>query len=153
MNLDDLYLAVLLGARVRGVRLRVPLRAGESLQAQRDVQAVVQPGLPPDPTRLLGLIMGIRSQPPPDALLRGLVATITDRYYGLQSLALASLVERGELTSALTSTLVPISPDVNTAEDRLALVRLWLNQWTRPGIWFAVVVADRWRREITQRQV
>ena len=145
VSLDDLYLAVLLGARVRGVRLRLPLRTGESLQAQRDVQAAVAAGAMPEPAQLFGLMLSVRAQPAPESLLRGLVATLTHRYYGLQSLALASLVERGELTASIATALPPLGPDVTTEAQRLALVRLWLNQWTQPGIWFSSMPASWWQ--------
>lgn len=146
ISLDDLYLAVLLGARVRGVRLRPSLRAGESLQAQQEVHAAVAAGATSDPTKMLSLFVRVRAQSPPDSLLRGLVATVTDRYYGLQSLALASLVERGELSEDLAKALPDIPPGVTTDAQRLALVRLWLNQWPlRPGIWFSSMTPAWWQ--------
>ncbi len=119
ISLDDLYLAVLLGARVRGVRLRPSLRTGESLQAQQEVQAAVATGAVSDSTKMLSLFVRIRAQSPPDSLLRGLVATVTDRYYGLQSLALASLIERGELSEDLANSLPDIPPVVTSEPDRV----------------------------------
>ena len=82
----------------------------------------------------------------PESLLRGLVATVTDRYYGLQSLALASLVERGDLRASLITRLPPLLPGITTEDERLAFVRLWLNQWTlRPGIWFSNMSTAWWQ--------
>ena len=66
-----------------------------------------------------------------------MVATLTDRYYGLQSLALASLRERRNLESELPA--LPDIPDLATSdEEKRALVRLWINQWASytAGIWF-----------------
>ena len=70
-------------------------------------------------------------------MLRGIVATVTDRYYGLESLALASLRERRNLETRLMA-LPPVPGLASSDEERMALVRLWIAQWTNTnaGIWF-----------------
>ncbi len=50
------------------------------------------------PQELIELQMTTRGEAVPQSLLRGIVTTINDRFYGLQSLALASLRERTSLT-------------------------------------------------------
>ena len=85
---------------------------------------------------------------PPQSLLRAIYATLTDRYYGLASLGLASLRERESLRGKLLSTLPGID-DVATSDDaKLALVRLWLAQWSTParGIWFPSMTDGDWWR-------
>jgi len=145
LSLEDLFLAVLIAARSLRVRLRPELRAGESLDAQREVNRVIQQGPISDPAVMLELIMGLRTEAPPQSLLRGIVRTITDRYYGLQSLALASFVERDGLRAELLARLPAIVGVATDDAEKLALTRVWLNQWSVPGIWFANMPQAWWQ--------
>jgi ATP-dependent helicase YprA (DUF1998 family) len=143
LSLDDLYLAVMVGAALLSVRLRPELRGTESMQPLQDVIEAVHRDALRDPAELLQL-RAFGAEPPPQSLLSGLVATITDRYYGLQSLALASVRERRYLEPNLVE-LPPIPGVAETDAQKLALGRLWLNQWIAPaaGIWFRNM-DDRW---------
>jgi ATP-dependent helicase YprA (DUF1998 family) len=136
LSLEDLYLAVLVGSHLLRVRLRPELKGTESLHAMREVAAAVDRGALHDTAELMQLRVAA-SEPPPQSLLRGIVNAITDRYYGLQPLALASLRERQNLEANLRS-LPPLAGVTATDEDKLVLARLWLYQWTTPtaGIWF-----------------
>ncbi|RJQ08841.1 MAG: DUF1998 domain-containing protein [Dehalococcoidia bacterium] len=145
LSLEDLFLGVLIAARSLRVRLRPELRAGESLDAQREVNRVIRQGELSDPVVLLELVMGLRTEAPPQSLLRGIVRTITDRYYGLQSLALASLAEREGLRKQVLERVPTIGGVASDDAEKLALVRAWLNQWTVPGIWFADMPDGWWQ--------
>ena len=136
LSLEDLYLSVLIGSRLLSVRLRPELKGTESLRVVRDVDEALARGALQDPAELLQL-RTLGSEPPPQSLLRGIVATITDRYYGLGSLALASLRERRNLEPRLLN-LPPVPGLATSDEERMALVRLWIAQWTNTsaGIWF-----------------
>ncbi len=146
LSLEDLYLAVLVGAKRLSVRLRPELRGTESLHVMRDVETVVQRGALGDPAEVLQLALTVRSETPPQSLLRGLVTTITDRWYGLQSLALASLRERRNLTSQLEG-LPTLDSVATTSEQKVALARAWLLQWISPsaGIWFQSMNPSWWQ--------
>ena len=134
LSLQDLYLAVLVAANQLSVRLRPELKGTESLQAMAEVAAALDRGALNDPAELMQLLT-LRSAAPPDSLLRGIIATITHRYYGLQSLGLASIRERPNLQQGLAA--LPAVPGVAETESaKLALARLWLGQWASPGIWF-----------------
>ena len=136
LSLEDLYLAVLVGSRFLSVRLRPELKGTESLHVMGEVNDALARGALEDPTELFQL-RTLGSEPPPQSLLRGMVMTITDRYYGLQSLALASLRERRNLEGRLLE--LPAVPGVATSDDeKLALARLWISQWANPnaGVWF-----------------
>jgi ATP-dependent helicase YprA (DUF1998 family) len=144
LSLEDLYLAVLIGARQLSVRLRPELRGTESFHAAREVAAVYDRGALNDPAELLQLLRTVTG--PPQSLLRSIVTTITDRYYGLQSLALASLRERENLANQLA--VLPDIPGVAEGEEqRLALVRAWIAQWAGPtaGIWFQNMDLGWWQ--------
>jgi len=134
--LEDVFLAVLLAAANLRVRLRPELKGGESMRAQTEVEAVVRHGDISDPDVMLDLFTTVRGETPPRSLLRGIVTTLTDRYFGLQSLALASLVERSNLRSRVLEALPNLGSFATTPEGKLAVVRSWVNQWTDPGIWF-----------------
>lgn len=148
LSLERLYLAVMVGAKQLKVRLRPELREAESLHVLRDVSRAVDKGaLTGDDEAMMELLM-LTAQPP-QALLRAMYATLTDKYYGLTSLGLASLREKASLTDELLARL-PDIPGVATAdEERLALLRLWLAQWSSPacGIWFPSMTQEWWRQK------
>lgn len=148
VGLEDLYLAVVLGARLTEVRLRPEMRSGESMQLQRDVEAAFAAGELTEPMKLHELFVNARSEAPPESLLRGIVRTITDRWYGLQSLALGSLAEQEGVRGQLLKQLPTLPTVAETDEQRLALVRLWINQWMAPGIWFPKMPSAWWMKEV-----
>lgn len=137
LSLEDLHLAVLIGARLLQVRLRPELKSGETLHGLHEVASALEGGALDDPSELLQLQMTMRSESVPQSLLKGIVTTINDRFYGLQSLALASLRERHGLRARLSG-LPVIAGIADTEEQKVALVRTWLVQWTgsSAGVWF-----------------
>ncbi|MGE0444620.1 MAG: DEAD/DEAH box helicase, partial [Vicinamibacterales bacterium] len=134
LSLDDLYLGVLIAAKELGVRLRPELKTGESFQDEIEVELALKNGALSNPSALLQLFVKIRASKPPESLLRGVVNAIGDRYYGLESLALASLVEKGDHT-AKVSALPDIPGVAMTSEQKAALARAWLRCWGRVGLW------------------
>jgi ATP-dependent helicase YprA (DUF1998 family) len=148
VGLEDLYLAVMLGARLADVRLRPELRSGESLQLQRDVAAAHAASELDDPMKLHELFINARSETPPVSLLRGIVKTITDRWYGFQSLALGSLAEADGVRHQLITDLPSLSGVAEQDDERLALARIWINQWIAPGIWFPKMPGAWWGTEV-----
>lgn len=143
-TLDHLYVAALLGAQLLSVRLRPELRAGESLYAQQLADVAVQQGALEDPMQLLQLLVSVSTEQPPESLLRGLTATISDRFYGLESLGLASLREKSAL-QPLASSLPDIPGFATSDAQKQALVRTWLGQWVNPGIWFQAMPPSWWQ--------
>ena len=135
--LDHLYLAVLVGAHRLSVRLRPELKEAESLRAMDEVSSLLERGALTDTGSIVELIT-ISAQPPPHTLLRGIVDIVNDRYFGLQSLALASVRERRNLDARL-HTLPDLPGVAATEQQKLALTRLWIAQWTKSyaGIMFA----------------
>lgn len=150
LSLGDLYLAVLIGAKELGVRLRSELRAAETLQGDQQVEDAFQAGLLSDPDTLLTLMLDVRDAAPPESLLRDIVATINDRYYGLESLALASLVERPSNTQKIDS--LPDIPGIaTTVPEKRALARAWLRCWRRPGFWLSRMPQAWWPKDVSAR--
>ena len=138
LNLNDLYLAVLLAAHTLHVRLRPEMKAGESFGASHIVRNAIDSGQIQDDGGLAGLCMQIRSERPPEALLEHIVTTVQDRFLGFEPLALASLVERGDLTSRLHE--LPSIPEVAEAtEAKEDLVRSWLRCWQGYGFWLGAM--------------
>ena len=136
LSLEDLYLAVLIAAKEMGVRLRPGLRVGESFEGENTVDRAIRSGALDDDNRLLELLMEIKNSPPPESLLRSIMTSITDRYYGLESLALASLVERPTHTAEITA-LPDIPQYAESDDEKLALARAWLRCWMRSGVWLS----------------
>ena len=147
LSLEDLYLGVLIAAKDLGVRLRPELRLGESFQDEHTVAEAVQAGVLNRDTDLLQLLVGLRGSRPPESLLRSITKTLTDRYYGLESLALASVVERPKHAAAIKA--LPDIPGVTQSpEQKIALARTWLRCWGRAGFWLNVTPPAWWLNEI-----
>jgi ATP-dependent helicase YprA (DUF1998 family) len=146
LSLEDLYVSVLVGARLLETRLRPELKGTESLHAMREVADVFDRGAIDDPAELLQLLLTVRADTVPQSLLRGIVTTITDRYYGLHSLGLASVRERRSLENRLLN-LPPLPGIVETNDQKTALARAWIAQWTGPsaGIWFQNMNPSWWQ--------
>lgn len=136
LSLEDLYLGVLIAAKYMGVRLRPELKAGESFQHENVVEQAIADGVLDNDVAMLSLLVNLRSSAPPESLLRAIMNSILDRYYGLESLALASLIERSEHSSKILA-LPDIPNYAQTAPEKLALGRAWIRCWTRPGIWLS----------------
>ncbi|MCA1602259.1 MAG: DEAD/DEAH box helicase, partial [Acidobacteria bacterium] len=150
LSLEELYLAVLIAAKELGVRLRPELKGAESFQAEEIVEQKIQAGALTSDAGLFDLFMTVRNESPPEALLRGIMNCLTHRYYGLESLALASVVER-----AGHSNMIEGLPDVpgtaTTPEQKLALSRVWLRCWQRAGFWLSRMPNAWWRTTVKSR--
>ena len=136
LSLEDLYLAALIGAAELGVRLRPERLRGELFAEERVVREAVQSGALESDDRLLDLQLEILQSNPPQSLLRAVVGTISNRYYGLESLALASVVEARRHRDAIQS-LPPLPEVAETPEQKTYLVRAWLRAWRYAGFWLS----------------
>ena len=148
LSLERLYLAVMVAAKQLKVRLRPELRHAESLHVLGDVGRAIDKGALTGNTDARTELLMLTA-PPPQSLLRAMYATLTDKYYGLTSLGLASLREKASLTDELLAQLPNIPGVATTEEERLALLRLWLAQWATPtrGIWFPSMTQEWWRQK------
>jgi len=152
LSLDDLYLAVLIAAKELGVRLRPELKAGESFDDENVVAEAVKNGALSSPPGLLSLWGRMRASRPPESLLGAIAKAVTDGYYGLESLAIASLVERSERTPKIHA--LPDIPGLAVAPDqKLALARAWIRCWGRAGLWLTHMPPALWntKREFQPR--
>ena len=147
LSLEDLYLTVLIAAQELGVRLRLELKIGESFHAEEIVDNKIKSGALQSDSGLLDLLMTLRTYAPPDALLRGIMKCLTDKYYGLESLALASIVERS-VHSHLLRELTEIPGVALTPEQKVALSRTWLRCWQRAGFWLSRMPHSWWLKEV-----
>lgn len=144
LSLQNLFLATMVGAAILKVRLRPELRGAESMDVMRVVAAAVDGGAfkNDDLGQLIGLVM--LQDEPPLSLLKAIYATLTDRYYGLTSLGLASIRETEVKTEKLLAELPDIPGIAMTEAEKLALVRLWLGFWATKGIWFSAMHEGEW---------
>jgi hypothetical protein len=132
LSLDELYLAVLVAAKELGVRLRPELRQGESFDAERQLERALDAGALNNSARAFALLFELSRATPPESLLRGIYRVLTDRFVGLESLALASLRER-EAHAPVVAELPHVGAFATNGEQKLALVRAWLTQWFHGG--------------------
>lgn len=150
ISLEDLYLGVLIAAKEMGVRLRPELRVGESFQDERFVEDAVKSGALTRETELLQLLVRLRGSAPPESLLRAITRSLSDRYYGLEALALASLIERPEHTGAIHA-LPDIAGHAQSPHEKVALARAWLRCWNRAGFWLSRMPPAWWLLDVQPR--
>jgi ATP-dependent helicase YprA (DUF1998 family) len=149
LNLEDLYLAVLLASKTLGVRLRPELKPGETFAAEVAVEEAIESGATDTDFGLQSLLMEMRNERPPEALLDNVVTTILDRFLGFEALALASIVERRKHTNALAN--LPSIPHLaETPEAKIGLARAWLRCWQSHGFWLSAMPPVWWRRPRTE---
>ena len=147
LSLEDLYLGVLIAAKELGVRLRPVLKVGESFHDEGVVEEAIGGGALENYTELLQLLVRLRGSAPPESLLRAISNSLADRYYGLESLALASLVERQEHSPRIAA-LPEIPTYANSDGQKLSLARAWLRCWLRSGIWLSRMPPAWWMRDV-----
>jgi ATP-dependent helicase YprA (DUF1998 family) len=145
LNLEDLYLAVLLASKELNVRLRPEMKLGESFGAEAIVERAVRNKEAEDDAGLLNLCMELRNERPPEALLDNFITTIQDRFRGFEALALASIIERSKHTAALQK-LPSIPGFAETPEAKVGLARAWLRCWQGHGFWLSAMPPVWWRR-------
>jgi ATP-dependent helicase YprA (DUF1998 family) len=149
LNLEDLYLAVLLASKKLNVRLRPEMKAGESFDAELDVEKAVRSGDADNDAGLFTLCLELRNERPPEALLDNIVTTVHDRFLGFEALALASIAERAKHSAALQQ-LPDISGIAEAPEHKVALARAWLRCWQRYGFWLSAMPPVWWKRPRSQ---
>ncbi len=150
LSLEDLFLAVLIGAEELGVRLRPERAQGELFTEEILVREHVEDNGFVSENSLEFLQFRIRSARPPLSLLRAIVGTISDRYYGLESLALASIIEAPQHRDTIGS-LPSISGIAENEEQKVALVRTWLRAWRHAGFWLNAMPSEWFQTEVNPR--
>ena len=134
LSLNYLYLAVLIAAHKLGIRLRPALRTTEPFTEMREVRNAIDQGALSDDNALSDLALDMLTANPPHSLLRAIIAPLNDRFYGLESLALASICEAPQLTDkVITLPTIPIYAE--TDQQKLALARLWIRAWRATGFY------------------
>ncbi|RWR27258.1 DUF1998 domain-containing protein [Sinirhodobacter populi] len=136
LNLDDLYFGVLLASKRLNVRLRPEMRGGENFDAEEVVDEAVHQDDLDDPSTLLSLLLEVRAHRPPESLLSSMLTTLTDRFWGMEPLALATLKENNRHTKKILG-LPPIPGVAETDEAKLAIARYWLRCWNNNGFTLA----------------
>ena len=142
--LEDLYLAVLLASKHLNVRLRPELKSGETYDnAQKIVENAAGSGA--DDGDFLELLLEIRTERPPEALLAQIVAAVQDQFFGFEALGLASIAERSKHTAALRE-LPSIAGIAESPAAKVDLARAWLRCWRRRGFWLSNMPPHWWLR-------
>lgn len=132
LSLQDLYLAVLISSKQLGVRLRPELRAGEDFTEDVTVEQALKQGALADSEKMLELFTEVGRSTPPESLLSAIIDTLFHRYYGMEALALASIVERDKFADKIVG--LPTLPEVaESGEQKMAIARIWLRQWQKNG--------------------
>ena len=150
VSLEDLYLGVLIAAKDMGVRLRPELKVGESFQDENLVEEAVKNGALTRDMDLLQLLVRLRGSAPPESLLRAITKSLADRYYGLESLALASLIERPEHSPKIHA-LPDVPSYAQSPHEKTALARTWLRCWSGAGFWLSRMPPAWWLRDVQPR--
>ncbi|WP_423936038.1 DEAD/DEAH box helicase [Comamonas sp. 23] len=148
LSLDDAYLAVLLAAATRNVRLRPELIPGESIAAVDTVRAAIRADGNIDDEALFNLWIDMKANKAPSSLLEDIYKSLFDKHLGLEPLAFASLSLRGDKLKKL-SELPMIAGVAETSNEKLELVEAWLRCWWRAssgGVWMRDMPQLWWQR-------
>ena len=147
LSLEDLYVAVLIAAVQLGVRLRPELKEGESFRDEAVVEEALRGDVLKEGTGLLGLLLRMRSSAPPEALLKAIAKAVTDPYYGLEPLALASVTASPASLSGVTE-LPGIPGYAESDVEKIALVEVWFRYWMHSGIWLSRMPLAWWGNDV-----
>jgi len=148
LSLEDLYFSVLVAAKELGVRLRPELQQGENFNEENIVEDEINKGALNGDATTLALLIQIGRSTSPQSLLKGLLTCIDDQYYGLESLALASVIEKSPRVKDIVQ-LPTLTGYAETDAEKLALVRLWIRLWRRNGFWLHTMPVSWWNNEVT----
>ena len=132
------------------VRLRPELKLGETFEEGKLVDEAVRTGALTTDMGMSQLLLRLRSCAPPESLLLAISKSLADRYYGLEALALASIIECAQ-HSAKIGALPEVPGYAESEEEKVALTRVWLRCWSRPGIWLSRMPNAWWRTEVQPR--
>ncbi|MEX0900836.1 MAG: DEAD/DEAH box helicase [Gammaproteobacteria bacterium] len=147
LNLDDLYLAVLLASNELGVRLRPEMKASESFEAEEMVGKAVRDAVTNTREGLLQVWMDVRGERPPEALLDSIVTAVRDKYLGFEALALGSIVERRRHSEEIAG-LPDIVGIAENPSEKSELVRAWIRCWSNKGFWLNGMPGQWWREKV-----
>lgn len=136
LSLSDIFLAVLIAANEFGLRLRPELRADESFDLEKEVNQAIEDNVFDDPLALFDLIRSSQNSKLPESLVAGIVEAVSSKYYGFESLALASIIEAASQKNKIIQ--LPTIPGVaETDEAKLALARAWIYAQKSKGFWLS----------------
>jgi len=129
LSLEDSYLAVLLASNRLHVRLRPPTRIGENFDVDvEEVRRFLESGGLDDFDKQLDLMLEFSRRNAPEYLLRAIFDVINNQYYGLASLALATIEETEKKADIVDQ--LPDLPHLHlTRQHKQAVLRLWLDSW------------------------
>ena len=143
LSLENLHLSILIAAEKLGVRLRLQTKSNESYEESLHLKNSIRNLDLTNDDSILELLINTRSATPPESLLRAINSTLCDSNFGLESLALASIIERSAHTNMLRE-LENIPGIAESDAQKVALVRVWLKCWQRVGFWLTGMPAA-WR--------
>ena len=134
LSLENVYLSVMIAAESLGVRLRPEIKSNESHDDSLRLKNAINDLDLTDSGSVLDLLINTRSTSPPESLLRAINTTLCDANFSLESLALASIIERSAHTAKLCE--LPTIPGIAESDtQKIALARVWLKCWQRVGFW------------------
>lgn len=142
--LDNVFLAVVVAAHRFGVRVRPELGNGE------DMPHIADTPIGQVPTG--GELFRLLNYPCPANLMRSIIDILSHKELGLESLAIASIREKPQLTAQI-QTLPDLPGVATTPETKIAVARAWLRCWLRgPGIWFNAMPPQWWTVAVRSHQ-
>jgi ATP-dependent helicase YprA (DUF1998 family) len=144
--LDDTYLAVLIAANYFGVRLRPELSSGDTFfTTDQKIKNEIANGVLNDEMKFYQFFVKYRGEKLPEALLKEIVNAVSDKFTGLEALAIASIVPKKEFTENIIA--LPDIPTVaTTPESKLALAQFWVRCWQKNnGYWFREMPPTWWK--------
>jgi hypothetical protein len=129
ITLSDWYMALLIETNHFNVNLRPEVGEHESYNSEcKMVEKKLSEGVLENREKLAALQLELRSTQPCHDLLQAFFTCLTERNLGIETLALASIVERRDHTESIMD--FPDVPGIATTPDqKLGLARAWIRGW------------------------
>jgi ATP-dependent helicase YprA (DUF1998 family) len=141
ISLQDSYAAILLGANLLNVNIRVEIGTNEEFVPYAKVRNICTQNEHDHKNLADKIIYEIGQMKMPISLLRVVTDLYTDKYAGLEALAVASLVIVPEKMDEIIQVL-PDLDGVNTPELKKLVLDVWISGVQQKGLLFAETPAD-----------
>ncbi len=134
ISLEHVYMSVLIAAKILEVRVRHELSSNEIMESEKVLNTIIHEGDFIKGIDFYDQLFRFRGIKQPEPILLEILNTLTNRNFGLEALALASIIERSVHRARIIN-LPDIQGTAESDEEKISLARVWIRCWNSCGIW------------------
>ena len=154
ITLELCYLAILLASNEVKVRLHPETRNNETPYFEHEEKIKHWCDYDVDfnnNEKTKRMIRSFNSQKPPASLLNGIYDVLFANYYGVEDLALGSIIELPCLTDELSKELPILIGLADSKEEKIAVFRSWIKEWAKSNKIWLNICPDDWKEDLSDR--